>query len=112
MDLSQLAETPQLLHLQLDSDAIVEKYGEPVEFWMYDRQSIPTYLKLASLEDDTNELIETTKRLVMNKNGKPMLKEDQTLPLDIMMAMVEKVVTELGNGVSQTMKDSQPQPAS
>lgn len=113
MDLSQLAETPKLLHLQLDSDYIVDKYGEPLEFWMYDRQSIPTYIKLSNLnENDADQLIEETKKLVMNKDGKPMLKEDQTLPLDILMAMVEKVVTELGNGVSQTTKDSHPQPAS
>jgi|DEB0MinimDraft_3_1074331.scaffolds.fasta_scaffold16234_2 hypothetical protein len=112
MDLSQLAETPKLLKLQLDSDTIIKKYGEPVEFWMYDRQSIPTYIKLSQLENDTNELIDVVQQLVMNEQGKPMLKADQTLPLDIMMAMVERVVTELGNGVGQTMKDSQPQPAS
>ena len=112
MDLSQLAETPKLLQLQLDSEYIVEKYGEPIEFYMYDRQSIPTYIKLSSLTDDTGELIDAVRELVMNKEGKPMLKADQTLPLDIMMAMVEKVVTELGNGVSQTMKDSTPQHAS
>jgi hypothetical protein len=111
MDLSQLAETPQLLHMKLDSPQIVEKYGEPIEFWMYDRQSIPTYIKLSGLENDTGELIDMVRELVMTKEGKPMLKADQTLPLDIMMAMIEKVVTELGNGVSQTLNDSQKQPA-
>ena len=38
------------------SNSIIKKYGEPVEFWMYDRQSIPTYIKLSQLENDTNEL--------------------------------------------------------
>lgn len=112
MDLSQLAETPKLLHLQLDSEAIVEKYGEPIEFYMYDRQSIPTYIKLSSIENDTGELIEAVRQLVMTKEGKPMLKADQTLPFDIMMAMIEKVVAELGNGVSQTTKDLTTEPAS
>ena len=41
-----------------------------------------------------------------------MLKADQTLPFDIMMAMIEKVVAELGNGVSQTTKDLTTEPAS
>lgn len=112
MDLSQLAETPKLVHLQLDSEDIVAKYGEPLDFWIYDRQNITTYMRLASMENDTGSLVEEVKKLVMTKDGKPMLKEDQTLPLDIMMPMVEKVVTELGNGVSQTMKDSTAQPAS
>lgn len=112
MDLSQLAETPKLLHLQLDSEDIVAKYGEPVEFWMYDRQSIPTYMKLSSISNDTAELIDAVRQLVMTREGKPMLKEDQTLPFDIMTAMIQKVVTELGNGVSQTTKDLTTEPAS
>lgn len=102
MDLSQIAETPTLQKVTLDKPALVEKYGEPVEFYMYDRHSVPTYIKLTSIQNDTGALIEAVRELVMNKDGKPMLKEDQTLPIDIMIEMVQKVVTELGNGLSQT----------
>lgn len=102
MDLSQIAETPTLQKVILDKPELVEKYGEPIEFYMYDRHSVPTYIKLSSIHDDTGALIEAVRDLVKTKEGKPMLSADQTLPLDIMIEMVQKVVTELGNGLSQT----------
>jgi len=103
MDLKQIAEKPQLLKLQLDSESIIEKYGEPIEFYMYDRQSIPTYVKISTVEDNTEELINIVKDMAMTNDGKQMLSEDDTLPLDIMLAMIEKVVAQLGKSASQTL---------
>jgi len=105
MDLKQIAEKPKLIKLALDSERILESYGEPVEFYMYDRQSIPTFLKLSQLENDTGALVDTVKQLVMDAKGNRMLEEDEELPAFAMVEMIEKVVGQLGNAAGQTLKE-------
>ena len=103
MDLKQIAEKPKLVKLSLDSERILEAYGEPVDFYMYDRQSIPTYLQLSQLENDTGALVDTVKSLVMDESGNRMLAEDDELPAFAMVEMIEKVVGQLGNAAGQTL---------
>ena len=40
MKLSQLAAKPTLIKLELDDEDVVKEYGEPLEFWIHDRQPI------------------------------------------------------------------------
>lgn len=103
MDLKQIAEKPKLVKLTLDKEHIIETYGEPVEFYMYDRQSIPTFVKLSALENDTAEMIEMVKELVMDSKGNRMLDEDEQLPVPVMVDMIETVVEQLGNAAGQTL---------
>lgn len=105
MDLKQIAEKPTLVKLTLDKEHIIKTYGEPVDFYMYDRQSIPTFMKMSALENDTGEMIEMVKELVMDKNGNRMLDPDEELPVPVMVDMIEKVVDQLGNSASQTMNE-------
>lgn len=104
MELSKIATTPKLECLTLDSEQIIEAYGEPIEFWIYDRQDIPTYLRLSEIKGNTAGLIEIVKTLIKDSKGKPALSADQELPVDVMVALIEKVVAYLGNGVSQILK--------
>jgi hypothetical protein len=43
MKLAELAKKPQLIKIELDDKVIVERYGEAVEFWIYDRYDMETY---------------------------------------------------------------------
>ena len=47
--LSDLAGKPELTSMVIDNADIVEKYGEELEFYVYDKLPISTYTKLASL---------------------------------------------------------------
>ena len=46
MQLEQLAQEKQLLKLTIDAENIVEKYGEALDFWVWDRQSLDTFAKM------------------------------------------------------------------
>ena len=45
MKLAELAAEPKLIPITLDDADIVEKYGEPLEFWIWDRQPIDSFNK-------------------------------------------------------------------
>jgi hypothetical protein len=98
MKLSNLSVTPQLVNVQIDDEDIVEQYGEPIEFWIYDRQPMQTFMKLATVEEKgIGELAEVVTGLILDENGKPMLNENEIPPATVMMRVISKVVEHLGN---------------
>ncbi len=95
--LSELAGKPQLTPIIIDDADIVEKYGEELEFYVYDKLPISTYTKLASLNTkDAGELYAAVKDLVLDEKGLPIVNEEVTLPMDIMNAAIMKVTESLG----------------
>jgi len=48
MRLKELATKPQLTKITIDSAELVEKYGDALTFYMYDRQSLDVFSKLAN----------------------------------------------------------------
>ena len=89
---------PQLIKIVVDDRDIVKTYGESIEFYIYDRQPMSTYLQLAQLnQQDTAQVIQTISALVLNEEGKPALGTEDLLPLDITVKVIEKVVARLGN---------------
>lgn len=102
MELGNLAKQPQLTKLTVDAEPIVAAYGEPVDFWMYDRQDLPTYLKLSKLQDDQTEMWDILKSLMLDSQGKPVLTDGVLLPVEIMVPVIEKAVAHLGNLNPQT----------
>ena len=103
MKLAQLAQKPRLEKVVVDDAAIVKAYGEPLEFWMYDRHDLPTFMKLANLEDNQSELEQVMRDLVLDEKGQPVLGATDILPLPITIKVIEAAVTHLGNSVSQTL---------
>lgn len=101
MELNTLAKKPQLVKVSVDNEVVVKAYGESVDFWMWDRQELPTYLKLAQIKEDHEELFKILKELVLDKAGKPIL-GDNLLPVDIMVPVIEAAVAHLGNVKPQT----------
>ena len=95
--LSDLAGKPQLTSMVIDNADIVEKYGEELEFYVYDKLPISTYTKLASLDSkDAGQLYAAVKDLILDDKGIPVVNEEKTLPMDIMNAAILKVTESLG----------------
>lgn len=105
MKLSQLASKPQLVKLEIDDQETVEEYGEPLEFYIYDRQSIDTYMKLASLDEkNQSEIVNLINGMVYDESGELILADDNTLPINLLGKLITKVVSNLGNVTSQTIE--------
>jgi hypothetical protein len=97
MNLSDLAKKPQLIKISLDDEETVKEFGEPIEFWTWDRQPMDTFLKLASMSDSNyGTIVTAVKGLIMDETGREILGDGETLPSHIMMRVVNRLVTMLG----------------
>ena len=101
MKLKDLAKKPTLVKVTVDTDNIIKMYGEPLEFWMWDRQDLPTFLQLASLKDNPVELFKLIKDLVLDEDGSKVL-GDEMLPVEIMVPVIEAAVKNITNFTPQT----------
>ena len=95
MKLSQLASKPQLVKMTIDDEEIVAEFGEPLEFYTWDRQPMDVFIKMAAV-DSTNyaTVIDSVRSLILDENGKQILDKDIMLPTHVLM----KVVTNARNG--------------
>lgn len=97
MKLTQLASKPQLIEITIDDQEIKEAYGESLTFYMYDRQPLEKYIKLALIDQkDLTEMISAVKDLILDEDGNIILKDDITLPPNVMTKVVGRVVETLG----------------
>ena len=100
MNLQELAQTPQLTEIIIDTPAIVEKYGETVNFFILDRLPIDSFTKLASLkEDNIAEMYNVMQDLILDEYGAPIMTEQKVLPVDILTECILKVSDFLGKSV-------------
>ena len=105
MKLSQLAAKPQLIKITINDEDIVEKYGEELDFYVYDRHDLDAFMNLATINDnDQGEIVRVIKDMVHDEDGKKILGDGETLPLDIMGKVIEKVVAQLGNLTGQIIQ--------
>lgn len=103
MKLNKLAKAQKLEKVVLDDETIIELYGEPVEFWMWDRHDVPVFLKMANLKDNENEIMNLLRDLILDENAKPMLKTNEILPIEIVNSLVTAILNNLGNLKSRTI---------
>ena len=97
MKLSELAGKPQLVKVELDTEEIIEEYGESLEFWTWDRQPMKQFVKLANInEGNFDSVMDSVRDLVLDDKGKPIITKEVTLPTKILMQVVGKVVETLG----------------
>lgn len=97
MKLSELAKKPQLTKVSINDEDIVAEFGEPLEFWTWDRQPMDTFLKLAALDqNNTASVIEAVRGLVLDEDGKQVLSGDNSLPTKVLMRVITAVVESLG----------------
>ena len=97
MKLTKLAKAPELVKLQLDDEETVKEYGEPLEFWIYDRTPMDTFVKMATMKpEDFGSMVETVNKLVLDEDGTPIVKDGLQLPTPVLTKVISKVVENLG----------------
>lgn len=103
MELTKLAAKPQLIKVAIDDEEIRAEYGEPLEFYIWDRQSMDSFVKLATLDyQNFGSVAEIVREFVLDSEGHPVVKEDAVLPTNIMMKAITTVIETLGKSVTQT----------
>jgi len=97
MKLSQLTAKPQLIDVHIDDEDTIKEFGEPIEFWTWDRQPMDVFMKLASASgSDTTSIIGVVRTLILDEKGKEVLKDDAMLPTHVLMKAIAKVTELLG----------------
>ncbi|CAB4153759.1 hypothetical protein UFOVP635_26 [uncultured Caudovirales phage] len=97
MKLSQLAAKPQLITIVIDDEDTVKELGESLEFQTWDRQPLDVFMKLASAnQQDMASMVGIVRTLILDEEGKEVIKDDLTLPSNILIKCIAKVVEKLG----------------
>lgn len=97
MQLEQLAVQPQLTKLTISEPKIVEKYGEELEFYVYDRQKLDVFAKMATItEDNAMQYSTILTDLILNDKGEPVMSEDKILPIDVLTEAIKLIGEMLG----------------
>lgn len=97
MNLKDLAKTPELIKITIDDSDLVEIYGEPLDFYTYDRQPMATFLKFASGDrQDFDQMAELLREMILDSEGNPVITEGSILPSRVMVSAFGKLVAQLG----------------
>ena len=97
MNLKDLAKTPTLTKITLDDEDVVKEYGEPLEFYSWDRQPMDQFLRIASIDrNDISALAGVMKDLVLDEAGNKILLDGVALPPKVLVAVFSKLVSTLG----------------
>jgi hypothetical protein len=100
MKLSQLAAKPQLVKVEITDEEVVKEFGEPLEFWVYDRQDMDKFIKLATLDYTSfGEVTALVKELLLDEEGKQIINDDVVLPTNVLMKAITTVIETLGKSV-------------
>lgn len=97
MKLNQLAAKPQLIKFTLDDEDVIKEFGEPIEFYSWDRQPIDVFMKLANAnQQDMKVMVDIIRTMILDEDGKEIIKGENTLPSGILIKVIAKVVESLG----------------
>lgn len=96
--ISEFATKPQLIEVQLDMEEIVKTYGDSISFWMMDHVDIGTYFDFFKNQSENNgsEMNVIMRKIILNAEGKPIMADDEILPVDIGIAALTKINEILG----------------
>lgn len=97
MKLSELAKKPKLIELTISKQELVEKYGDELTFFMYDRQSLDIFTKLANAtQDNVGEYMTILKDIIVNEDGQPVMDGEMVLPIDVLTEAMSLIGERLG----------------
>ena len=96
MKLAELSKKPEWIKVTLDKKEIVEKYGDTIEFHIFDRQPLDVFTKLANAEKDMTGMTEMIQDMILDDKGKKIVSDDKVLPLDVLMECVTQISNRLG----------------
>ena len=78
MKLSELAQKPRLEKITITSETLVEKYGDELDFFIYDRQPIDIFTKLADVTE--SGIVIAVNKLLLSNAFVPMDITSITVP--------------------------------
>lgn len=97
MKLTQLTAKPQLVQIELNDEETIKEFGEPLEFWIWDRQPLDKFIRMAQMRgEDMSELIIAVNEMVLDEEGQSIIKDGLMLPTNVMTRVIGKVVETLG----------------
>jgi hypothetical protein len=97
MNLKELASKPKLIKLVLDDELTLEEYKEPLDFYIYDRPQVSTFVRLAGMTaNDLADIVTIINELILDEKGEPIVQGEHLLPQKLYMRVVEKVIKQLG----------------
>jgi hypothetical protein len=113
MNIKDFASRPELVEIILDDKELVARYGEPITFHTYNIVRMSTYFDFfnARSNNEFSNLDKMMKSMILDKDGKQVLADDEDLPIDIAAAAINKIGEILGKPQSkasiQTTGDQQ-----
>lgn len=97
MKLNQLSAKPKLIEVKLDDEEIIKEFGEPLEFYTWDRQPLDVFMKLASsTNSDMGEMLNVVRTLILDENSKQIIDAENMLPSNVLIKCIAKIVEILG----------------
>ena len=99
MKLQELAVKPVLITVTIDDEDIIEQYGEPLEFYVWDRQPVEKFMMFAGKKleaEDLPMMLDFCREMILDDKGKPVLTNEKVLPTQVMTKCVTKVMEQLG----------------
>lgn len=98
MDISKFAKKPELVKITLNKQEILDTFGTEIYFWVYDNLDISTYFKFykSQADQDGQALNDVMRKLILDKNGNPALKEEEMLPIELNLAALAEINEVLG----------------
>ena len=97
LKLTQLAAKPTLVRIELDDEEIRKQYNDSLEFWIWDRQPMHMFVKLATVhQNNFGEMVELVNSMVLDEEGNQIAQGDLIFPTDVMMKIINRVVETLG----------------
>lgn len=104
MDITKFTQKPQLVEVIIDDPEMIEKYGDSIKFHTYDTVKLTTYFAFfeSRVNGEYDRLEKIMRNLILDKDGKEIVKEDETLPADIFTQAILKIGEILGKLPSKT----------
>ena len=97
MKLSKLSAKPQLIKVELNDEDTVKEFGEPLEFYTWDRQPLDIFMKLANSDQaNIGSMIEIVRTLILDEDGKEIISGENMLPSTVLIKSISKIVEALG----------------
>lgn len=96
--LAAIASKPKLVSVVLDDEETIKEYGEPMEFFTYDRQPLAVFMELASIDQtDRKLMLQLVMPMILDEEGNKILTGEITLTTKTLITAVHKIVDLLGN---------------
>ena len=81
----------------VDDNAVIDEFGETIEFWTWDRQPLDVFMKLAGASNqDSSSMIDIVRTLVLDEDGTQIIDKDNMLPTNVLLLVIAKIVEKLG----------------